>query len=317
MKTFVDSISVCCTLTSPPIIKPERDDSLLIDSMDVFVCETSEPDTKGNPNWLRDGQPSGWTQLLLPVCITLIVVFLERFVDKCINNKKEKKSKERYRKTVIEWIRLITPIENDLSESLSDLSNSIEQSDNMQPERYAMPATIPDKLGSLTVEQMMDAFLTDFKGDKNKCSIHIYNIISCLDFLSKTRSEIVKAYDAYNKQTVSCCEQWNAELSVFKEWKMHQDDAAIIDIVRQWAARLIVNNNSIEAHEKLVNDILQLYGTNTDITNTLFNMKNIIVQRKALSNGYAVVFSNISKSIATSLEQLSAACMFFEDKNSY
>ena len=310
-------MSVCCTLTAPPFIAPERDDSFLIDSIDVSVCETFESDTKGSSSWFKDGQPSGWTQLLLPVCITLIVVFLERFVDKCINYKKEKKSKERYRKTVIDWIRLITPIENGLSESLSDLSNSIEQSDNMQPERYAMPATIPDKLGSLTVEQMMDAFLTDFKGDKNKCSVHIYNIISCLDFLSKTRSEIMKAYDAYNKQTISSCDQWNTEVSVFKGWKMHQNDDAINGIVRQWAARLYVNNNSIEAHEKLVNDILQLYGANSDITNTLFKMKNIIVQRKALSKGYAVVFSNLSNSITISLEQLSAACVFFENKNSY
>ena len=317
MKTYIDSISVCCTLTTPPFIATERDDLFLIDSIDVSVCETFESDTKGGSSWFKDGQPSGWTQLLLPVCITLIVVFLERFVDKCINNKKEKKSKERYRKTVIDWIRLITPIENDLSTSLSDLSNSIEQSDNMQPEHYAMPATIPDKLGSLTVEQMMDAYLTDFKGDKNKCSIHIYNIISCLDFLSKTRSEITKAYDAYNKQTISCCEQWNTEVSIFKEWRMHQDDAAINGIVRQWAARLIVNSNSIEAHEKLVNDILQLYGTNLDITNTLFKMKNIIVQRKSLSKGYAVVFSNLSNSITTSLEKLSEACSFFKEKNTY
>lgn len=325
MKTSIDSTGVDCVLadtsmvncasTDTSIIMNVKDDTLLIDSIDVSSCEASMSDTKENTIWLKDGQPSGWTQLLLPVFITLIVVFLEKRVDKYFNNKKEKRERERYRKTVIDWIKLITPIEINLSKSLSDLSNTVEQSDDMNPERYAMPSTIPDKLGSLTVEQMMDSFLTDFKGDKKKCSSHIYNIISCLDFLSKTRNEITKAYEAYNKQSFSCCEQWNTEISVFKKWVEQQNDAAINDIVKLWAARLIVKNDSIQAHEKLVNDVLQLYGTNVDITPSLIKMNNIILQRKALSNGYATVFSNLSKYIIVSLEQLSAACTFFEEKN--
>ena len=317
MKTNSDSIGLCRTTADTFVLANVKDDSLGIDSLNVSSCEITVPDEKENSIWLKDGQPSGWTQLLLPVCITLIVVFLDKKVEKYYSNKKEKGERERYRKTVLDWIRLITPIENELSVSLSDLSKSIVQSDDMQPERYAMPTTIPDKLGTLTVEQMMDAFLTDFKGDKKKCSIHIYNIISCLDFLSKTRNEIMKAYDAYNKQSISFCEQWNKEVSVFKEWHLQQDDAAINDVIRLWAASLIVNKDSIQAHEKLVNDVLALYGTNTIITPTLIKMNNILQQRKSLSDGYAIIFENNANNIAISLEQLSEACHFFEEDSSY
>lgn len=312
-----DSIGVNSSLIITPIVVQEKEDTLLVKPIDTSSCEISVSDTKGNTIWLNNGQPSGWTQLLLPVCITLVVVFLEKKVEKHYNNKKEREDRKRYRQTVIDWIRLLIPIENILSESLSDLSTSIAQSDDMQPERYGMPSTIPDKLGTLTVEQMMDAFLTDFKGDKEKCSVHIYNIISCLDFLSITRNEITKTYDFYNNQTIRCCERWNSEISEFKQWNIQQNDAEIEKIVRLWAAGLICKKDSIQVHEKLVNDIFQMYGTALDITPVLIKMQNVIQQRRALSNGYSTVFADLSKKIDFSLEQLSEACDFFGNENAY
>ncbi len=312
-----DSTVVNISSTITPIVSQGEEKTILIDSINASSCKMTVPDTKGNSFWLKDGQPSGWTQLFIAVGIPLFVVFLDKWITKCHTNKKEKRDRERYRKTVIDWISLITPIENSLSNSLSDLSNLIAQSDDMQPEFYAMPTTIPDKLGSLTVEQIMDAFLTDFKGDKDKCSVHIYNIISCLDFLSKTRNEIMKVYDAYNKQSVSYCEQWNTELSVFKEWKMQQGDAEIDRIVRLWAAGLICKKDSIQVHEKLVSDIFNMFGTSLDITPALIKMQNVIQQRRALSKGYSTVFANLSQKINLSLEQLSAACDYFGNHNLY
>ncbi len=312
-----DSTVVNISSTITPIISQREEKTILIDSINASSCEITVSDTKGNSVWLKDGQPSGWTQLFIAVGIPLFVVFLDKWITKCHTNKKEKRDRERYRKTVIDWIRLITPIENRLSKSLSDLSNLIAQSDKMQPEFYAMPTTIPDKLGSLTVEQMMDAFLTDFKGDKEKCSVHIYNIISCLDFLSITRNEITKAYDFYNNQTIRCCERWNTEISEFKQWNIQQNDAEIEKIVRLWAAGLICKKDSIQVHEKLVNDIFQMYGTILDITPVLIKMQIVIQQRRALSNGYSTVFADLSKKIIFSLEQLSEACDFFGNENAY
>lgn len=305
------------TLTACPIIDTVEKDVFYVDTTNVLYCEKPAFNTSENSFWLKNGQPSGWTQLFIAIGIPLFVVFLDKWITKCHTKKKEKRERERYRKTVIDWIRLITPIENKLSESMSDLSNSIAQSDNMQPERYAMPATIPDKLGSLTVEQMMNAFVTDFKGDKNKCSAHIYNIISCLDFLSKTKNEIAKVYDAYNKQSVSCCEQWNTDISAFKKWNMQHNEATTNEIVKVWAAGLIAKKDSIQTHEKLVDDILQLHNVDVDITPTLIKMKNVIMQRKTLSSGYASIFKDFASRIDISLEHLSDACDFFEQKNAY
>lgn len=318
MGTIIDSIVTDCTLNVAPFLSQETTDTFSVDFRDTPACTTSiSTDGATNNFWLKDNQPSGWTQLFIAVGIPLVVVFLEKWIAKGISNKKEKSERRKYRKTVIDWIRLINPIETNLSETLSTLSNSVGQSDDMQPERYALPTTIPDKLGSLTVEQMMDAFMTDFKGDKEKCSIHIYNIISCLEFLSKTKDEITNAYDSYNKQSFSCCKQWNSELDEFKKWKLLQNDESINNIVRLWAAGLIVKKDSILAHEKFVNDILHLYSSDSNITPTLIRMRNILMQRKALSSGYASVFADLSKNIKVSLRQLSEACVFFENNKSF
>ena len=227
-----------------------------------------------------------------------------------------KKNREKYRKTVIDWIKLIIPIEEHLAESLSELSKSIAQSEDMQPERYDMPITIPDKMGTMTVEHMMDAFLTDIKRNDEKSSSHIYNIISCLEFLSNARNEIAKFYDAYNNQAFSYCEQWNVEINAFKKWNMQQTDESIKRIIKMWAAEQIVRKDSIRAHERLVNEMIKLRSEDPNIAPNLIKMKNIILQSKALFNGYATIFENLSNNITLSINQLVAACDFFEKKSS-
>ncbi len=314
MNTTIDSIDTNDSLTVVIDSILENDNPSNINLMDTAVSVSG---TTENNFWLKDGQPSGWTQVLLPVGITLFAVFLEKWIAKCYTKKKEKKDREKYRNTVIDWIKLIIPIEEGLAESLSNLSNSIAQSEDMQPEPYDMPTTIPDKIGTMTVEQMMDAFLTDFNGDKKKSSVHIYNIISCMEFLSKTRGEIAKFYDAYNKQAFSYCEQWNVEIDAFKEWNMHHNDESIKHIVRSWNAELIVKKDSAHAHEKLVDAMIQLRGKDPNVAPILIRMKNIILQRKALSDGYATIFENMSKNITFSLRQLSDASDFFAENRSY
>lgn len=314
MNTTIDSINSNDTLTVAIDSMQEIDDSSNVNLVDTAV---SVSETTKNNFWIKDGQPSGWTQVLLPVGITLFTVFLEKWVANCFTKKKERKDREKYRNTVIDWIKLIIPIEEQLAESLSSLSNSIAQSDDMQPEPYDMPTTIPDKVGTMTVEQMMDAFLTDFNGDKDKSSVNIYNIISCLEFLSKTRGEIAKLYDTYNKQAFSCCEQWNVEINAFKKWNMQQIDETIKQIVKSWATGIIVKKDSIQIHEKFVDEMIQMCGNDPNIVPTLIRMKNIVKQRKALSNGYATIFEKMSERINFSLGQLSDASEFFAEEKSY
>ena len=81
MKTVIDSIGTNNTLTvvmDSLLVNENPSDGNLKDTA-VSVSETLD-----NSFWLKDGQPSGWTQVLLPVGITIFAVFLEKWIAKLL-----------------------------------------------------------------------------------------------------------------------------------------------------------------------------------------------------------------------------------------
>ena len=69
----------------------------------------------------------------------------------------------------------------------------------MQSQAYALPLTLHEKLNEMTVEQMTDAFLSDFENDKEKRYAHMYNILTNFEYLSKITESVKLPYDTYNK----------------------------------------------------------------------------------------------------------------------
>ncbi len=98
---------------------------------------------------------------------------------------------------------------------------------------------------------------------------------------------------------------------------MQQIDETIKQIVKSWAAGLIVKKDSIQIHEKFVDEMIQMCGNDPNIVPTLIRMKNIVKLRKALSNGYATIFEKMSERINFSLGLLSDASEFFAEEKSY
>ena len=88
MKTAIDSIDTNNTLTvviDSMLVNEKTSNGNLVDTS-VSVSETLD-----NGFWLKDGQPSGWTQVLLPVGITIFAVFLEKWIANSYSKWKEKK----------------------------------------------------------------------------------------------------------------------------------------------------------------------------------------------------------------------------------
>lgn len=163
----------------------------------------------------KENQPNGWLQLLLPIAITLLVVFVEKWVSRGFEKKDAKQARKKFRETVLDWTAKIQPVEKRFYQSIRDLSAAIKSSDDMQPVAYAMPLTVPEKLNELTVEKMTDAFLTDFEDDKDMRYKHLYNIISDLEFLSKISNSVKESYETYNKQLFALCQEWNEAYVAF------------------------------------------------------------------------------------------------------
>lgn len=304
--TIIDS--VLDTITNGEIlVESQYRDS----TINEFFCEEQERCCCKNEN----NQPNGWLQLLLPLVVTLAVVFIEKWVAQGFNRCNERKKRDKFRHSVLDWIKLIMPVEKGLSESLKQLSMDIENSDNMQPEPFAMPITIPDKMATLTAETMLDAFLSDDMGDKEQASRHVYNIISQLEYLSKMQAEISKAYDTYNKQAYDCCKQWNDTLPSFNAWTQQLPrDGQLHDFVKKWAAGNIGKKDSIRNHSELINNIYGFISKDDPILPIIAKMNIVIKQRESLSVGYKKVFNGLSTNIIIALNSLNDACEFFSKR---
>lgn len=285
------------------------------DTCAVAVTGTTVVSVKDLP---KDNQPNGWIQLLLPIFITLFVVFVEKWVTRFYEHKDQKEERKQFRNTILDWIVKVTPIESSFCQSVLELAKSIEVSDDMQPIGYAMPLTLHDKMRDVSVEKMSDAFLKDFKGDKEKCYANMYNIISNFEFLSKVSDSVRESYDSYNKQSFALCQQWNGLFEKFRE-KCNQlkNDSPYNTALTVWFAQLIDTPNSVNTNLQALDALCLLAFKEKDfeMLSTVTKMRDVARQSQATSKGFAQVFSNIASNINLSLKSLSESEQFFRDKD--
>lgn len=263
----------------------------------------------------QDTGPSPWLQLLLPVVITLLVIFIDKGVTRYYDHKDDKDRRKRYRDTIIGWIQKIEPIEKKFSISVHQLSDAIANSDDMQPVPYAMPLTLHDKLKDMTIEQMTDAFLRDYEDEKDERYANMYNIISNTEFMTKIGESVVNSYESYNKQAFGYCREWNKEYESFiARYNTLPSDNPYSSIVYDWMMALFKQPNSVKTHLQYLTKLDDVAYNNKDYeTQSQTNrMLHIAKQSEALSDGYKVVFSNIADNIDFTVDSLISCASFFE-----
>lgn len=283
------------------------------DTCTVSVTGTTVVSVADMPN---ENQPNGWLQLLLPVAFTLFVVFLDKWVTRCYARKDEKEAHKRYRETVLDWIVRMEPIERVFSESVNNLSTAIGQSDDMQPLAYAMPLTLHDKLNDMTVMKMTDAFLMDYKEDRDKRYAHMYNIISNMEFLSKITDSVRESYDSYNKQSFALCNEWNkAYMAFIERYNTFSKGNPYEKTVMAWLVSLLKTPNSIKIHLTcltVLNDVA-FNEKDYDTLSLVNKMLHVAKQSQATSAGFSKVFSDVASNINLSLNSLMDAEKFFRE----
>lgn len=298
--------------------------TIAIDTLEQIVADTMEPNCvsltecafEPEDKTALNNQPNGWVQLLLPLFITLLVVFVDKWVTRWYSSKDEKESRKQFCETILDWIVKIEPIERKFSQSVSELADNINRSDDMQPVAYAMPLTLHDKMKDMSVEKMTEAFLKDSKDDKNKRYANMYNIISNFEFLSKISDSVRESYDSYNKQSFALCQQWNSLFEKFRE-KCNQlnDNSPYAAALTVWFAQLMSMPNSVNTHIKALEalSVIAFKEDDFEMLNMVSKMHDIAKQSQATSKGYAQVFSNIASNIEITLNSLSESEQFFRE----
>ena len=309
MKTLADSNSVVMD-TYHPVLDLSQDTST------VAVTGTMEVSVSNMP---KDNQPNGWVQLLLPIFITLFVVFVDKWVTRWYGHRDKREARKQFRDTVLDWIKKIEPIEKSFCQSVQQLADSIQASDDMQPVAFAMPLILHDKMKEMSVEKMTDAFLKDFKDDKDKRYANMYNIISNFEFLSKISDSVCESYDSYNKQSFALCQQWNRLFEVFREQcGSFSDNNPYLEKITNWLIRLKETPNSPQTHIIALDELrtMAYERKDFDMLSLVNRMHNIARQSQATSKGFAQVFSDIASKIDITLESLSSSEQYFRGEQS-
>lgn len=265
----------------------------------------------------KENQPSGWIQLLLPVGITLFVVFLEKIVTRWYDKRDAKEHRKQYRDTVLDWIEKNNPTESTLSASVRLLSESILNSDLMQPVPFVMPLTLHDKLQDITVDKMTEAFLQDYSMEKDKRYPFMFDIISNFEFLSRIRERITETYDSYHKQAIGTYMAWN---NFYIEFMGHfnsmPQNNPYSSTVYSWINELHSKPNSLAVHKKYMGIIASIVQKVSDFDTLAIvsKLNHMIVISEKERNDYAKVFTDIADNIDLALKSLLDAKDFFRVK---
>jgi hypothetical protein len=283
------------------------------DTSIISVVGTSSVSVVDMP---KEQGPSAWLQLLIAIIVPLIVVYVDKLFSRHYQRKDEEDKHKHYRTTVLDWIEKIQPIERTFQDSIQSLSKSIGDSDDMLPQAYAMPLTLHDKLSEMTVEKMTDAFLKDFKNDKDKRYVHMYNILSNFEYLSKITNGVKESYDTYNKQAFALCKEWNAlydDLMVY--FNRLPNINVYSTIITGWMMELMQKPNSVAVHEKYLNllNLTSVKEKDVDTFTRTNKLHRIIVQVQAINTGFAKNFSDMASNIDLSLNSLNEAVKYFRE----
>ena len=275
----------------------------------VDTCKVNVTDTTivSVTHFPTDNQPNGWLQLLLPAVVALIVVFLEKWVAKIFECRKERDKRKRYRNTVLDWIKNITTSEKSFNQTVKCLSTSISSSDDMQPVAYAMPLVLHDSLKDMSVEKMTDAFLSDFKKDKEERSKKVFAIISGITFLKKINEKVIQSYETYNRKSFDLCQEWNTTYESFLDnYNAMQVPNQYQQIVQEWQMELVKKPGSRKVHLDFLEKVLLIANKSKDYkTLSLINrLRRTVLQSEKNIIGFADNFKGMSNSISLTIDSL-------------
>lgn len=291
----------------------EAIDYVATDTMGIMAVE-SIPSCAGD-NY-KMSQPGGWLQLLLPVGITLLVVFIEKWVSRGYEKRDQKEARKQYRETVLDWITKIMPLEKEFGKSVHELSKAIKASDVLQPEPYVIPITLHDKLSDLSIEKMTEAFIKDYKDDKDARFAKMCDLMSNLDFLSKTYDGAIKNYDAYYKQAEIQCNEWNRIYTLLTErLSVNPKGYLYLSIFQKWTIEYNEHPNSVNVHMKYLEMINSTAVSSQDYeTISYVNRLRLTAQQsQALRKVYANTFETIASNIDSTLDRLSNIDAYFRN----
>lgn len=181
----------------------------------VSVVETIEEARVADKEDRILGMSQGVASIIIPMAVSIIVFSLGIIIDKKREKIKEERERKRYKAAILKWIELLnTPINTQVIQ-LKDLASKIGNSIELQPEAFSFSKSMASKINDLSVEKIINTFVAKEKKENSGDSIHAYNIVSQIDFLSSCDGEVFKKYNEYHSRCTALVDKWNSSWNKF------------------------------------------------------------------------------------------------------
>ena len=82
----------------------------------------------------------------------------------------------------------------------------------MQPESISLNQLHASKLKELNLKQLIETFVTNLKGSEPQKSKDLFNLVSQIEYFSKTELTLPEAYKVYQDHTFELMKNWNESL---------------------------------------------------------------------------------------------------------
>ena len=298
--------------------------NLTLNTDSLVLIETAPAIDSGAVNTVavvgdrHDYQPGAWAPIVVPTVCSIIVFVIGWVLTRYFKKKDEKKSRNTYKALVIGWIRMIETSEEQFIQSIKDISASIGESDNMQPEPFSVPQAIPHRLNEFPLEKLTDVFLNSKKGNERiRSEVHFFNIVSGFEYLSKMAEQVQSFYERYNKETLDLCQEWNTVYSQFVDSLNSSLSLKYYKPIKNsWDSAFRENKDSIKVHQNHIVQFANQADSLKDKTIIAFinRLGVILEQRKAINTGFAQLFESMADFTHESYQSMREAADYFDDK---
>lgn len=268
------------------------------------------------------GMSEELASIVIPTGITIIIFCLSQILSFCYAKCKQYNETKKYRDIVFKWTEMIIPTVRQQAEECKKLSEAVNASEELQPERLAFSISAAEKINCIPADKLVEIFTLRsslrciFQDKQSDIEKNTYNIISLHSYLSQLQGMVEENYKSYQIQTIDLGNEWNKSYKILTEYISANMHTKYFEFLNNPDLEI---KSHIDCYKKIVEPLIRIFETapgevGFSIRHTLNELQIIEKKRESLFKGYETIFNDLSNTINSSIEDLVTSVDFFKEE---
>jgi hypothetical protein len=151
-----------------------------------------------------------WKWYIFFLLLTFVIDWLIRWA---YDQKGKRKSIEAKLNTIKSWVNLLDEPMRTKKEKIETFCKELKETKSIHPIKFNHNMLLVGRLKEIEIEDYVNILVTNMKGDYERKSKNLFNIIHQQEYLSVTEKEILDKYEEYNRENTRLMNEWNSHFS--------------------------------------------------------------------------------------------------------